>query len=51
MISDGFEWSWFPVKPFGIHEIFMRIIKIISCTIQFRQKAKHVEIERGQKIN
>ena len=33
MISDGFEWSWFPVKPFGIHEIFMRIIKIMYHTI------------------
>ena len=33
---------------FEIHEIFMRIIKIISCTIQFRQKAKHVEIERAK---
>ena len=47
MISDGFEWSWFPVKPFEIHEIFMRIIKIMYRTIS--SQTMYVEI--GQKIN
>ena len=47
MISDGFEWSWFPVKPFEIHEIFMRITKIIN-NIQF---CKPWYVEIGQKMN